>query len=307
MRILVTGAAGFIGSNIAAALAKAGHAVVGLDDFSVGNFENLAGFSGDMVAADVSRPEDWGRRAGPVEAVFHEAAITDTTVSDQMRMMRVNVEAFRDLLEWAAQSRVKTVVYATSAATYGDGPTPMREDAQPKPLNIYAYSKVVMEAVAAGAQKRHPEMRIVGLRYFNVYGPRERFKGAAASMTWQLAQQMLAGKNPRVFESGEQSRDFIYVKDVVAANLKALESAPSGVYNACTGRRTTFNEIIAALNSVLGTALKTEYFKNPYSFYQNETLGDPSAAEKAFGFKAAFSSSAGIGDYMKEVGLAKRA
>ncbi|MBI5625395.1 MAG: ADP-glyceromanno-heptose 6-epimerase [Elusimicrobia bacterium] len=305
MRALVTGAAGFVGANIACALAKAGHSVAGLDDFSVGNFENLRGFAGDVVAADVSRPEDWGRRVGKVEAVFHEAAITDTTVTDQMRMMRVNVEAFRDLLDWAAQSRVKTVVYATSAATYGDGPTPMREDAALKPLNIYAYSKAVMEVVAAQARKKHPELRVVGLRYFNVFGPREKFKGAAASMIWQLSQQMLAGRNPRVFEFGEQCRDFIYVKDVVSANLKALESAPSGVYNACTGRKTTFNDIIAALNSVLGKDLKTEYFKNPYSFYQNETLGDPSAAEKAFGFKAAFTTAAGIEDYMREVGLAK--
>lgn len=305
MRVLVTGAAGFVGANIASALAKTGASVVGLDDFTVGNFENLAGFAGDVVAADAGRPEDWGRRVGKVEAVFHEAAVTDTTVTDQMRMMRVNVEAFRDLLDWAGQSRVKTVVYASSAATYGDGPTPMREDARPKPLNIYAFSKTVMETVAAQTQKKYPKMRIVGLRYFNVYGPREGFKGAAASMIYQLAKQMRAGSRPRVFEHGEQHRDFIYVKDVVTANLKALEAAPNGIFNVCTGRKTDFNGIITALNSALGTELSAEYFKNPYSFYQNETLGDPSAAEKAFGFKAAFTSAAGIEDYMKEVGLAK--
>lgn len=305
MRALVTGAAGFVGSNIAAALAKTGAAVVGLDDFAIGNFENLRGTPCDIVAADAARPEDWGLRVGRVEAVFHEAAITDTTVTDQMRMMRVNVEAFRDLLEWAGQSKVRAVVYASSAALYGDGPPPMRENAPLRPLNIYAFSKAVMEAVAAQAQKKYPEMRIVGLRYFNVYGPREGFKGKAASMIYQLAQQLRSGSRPRVFEWGEQYRDFIYVKDVVDANLRALEQGPHGVYNVCTGQKTTFNGIITALNSALGTELRAEYFKNPYSFYQNETLGDPSAAEKALGFKARYSAADGIKDYMREVGLAK--
>ncbi|MBI5211538.1 MAG: NAD-dependent epimerase/dehydratase family protein [Elusimicrobia bacterium] len=299
MRALVTGAAGFIGSNLVAALAREGASVVGLDDFSVGNFENLRGFAGDVVAADVCDVAGWGRRAGKVDAVFHEAAITDTTVTDQLRMMRVNVESFRDLLEWAAQARVKTVVYASSAALYGDGAVPMREGARLNPLNIYAFSKRAMEAVAAGAQKRHPRMRIIGLRYFNVYGPGESFKGKAASMIWQLHQQMCAGLRPRIFEFGDQYRDFVYVKDVVAANRAALTRGRSGVYNVCTGLKTTFNQVVESLNKALGTRLAPDYFKNPYSFYQNETLGDPAAAQRGLGFKAAFGSGEGIEDYMR--------
>ena len=298
MRALVTGAAGFIGSNLALALAEAGHEAVGLDDFTSGDFRNLDGFKGDFVAADLCDTAAWGDRVGEVEAVFHQAAITDTTVTDQKRMMGTNVEAFRLLLRWAAEREIKTVVYASSAGIYGDGPVPMREAAEPRPLNIYAFSKRVMEKVAADFSKAHPKMRIVGLRYFNVFGPRERFKGPVASMIWQLALQMRAGKRPRIFADGEQYRDHIYVKDVVKANILAAQKAPSGAYNVCTGKKTTFNEIIRFLNPVLGTKFEPEYFKNPYSFYQNETLGDPALTRQAFGFQADFSVEKGIQDYL---------
>lgn len=298
MRALVTGAAGFIGSNLAVELARSGHEVVGLDDFTSSNFINLQDFTGDFVAADVSDTAYWADRVGKVDAVFHQAAITDTTVTDQARMLRVNVEAFRSLLAWAAARGVKRVVYASSAGIYGDAPVPMREDATPRPLNVYAFSKRVMEKTAADFSAAHPGLRVVGLRYFNVFGPREGFKASAMSMIRQLALQMRAGKRPRVFEFGEQYRDFIYVKDVVRANCMAADKAPSGVYNVCTGQKTDFNEVIRVLNSALRTRLKPEYFKNPYSFYQNETLGDPARAHKAFGFKVQFSTAEGIRDYI---------
>lgn len=298
MRALVTGAAGFIGSNLSVKLASSGASVVGLDDFSLGVFENLTDFTGDLVTADLAEP-GWPGRVGKVDAVFHQAAITDTTVMDQRKMMRVNVEAFRDILEWSGSSGVSVVVYASSAGVYGGGAIPMRETGPKAPLNIYAFSKSVMEQVAASAAIRFPKMRIIGLRYFNVYGPREGHKGAASSMILQLSKQMRSGRKPRIFEFGDQFRDFIYVKDVVEANLLAAEKAPSGVYNVCTGQKATFNEIIKNLNEVHGLKLETEYFKNPYSFYQNETLGDPSKAEKAFGFKAKFPARAGIEDYFR--------
>lgn len=294
MKALVTGGAGFVGSNLSWELAARGWDVVVLDDMSVGTFKNLQGFPGDVVAADVGDVSYWSPRVGKVDAVFHQAAITDTTVTDQKKMMRVNVEAFRDLLGWAAKSKVKKVVYASSAGTYGDLPVPHREDATSKPLNVYAFSKAVMETVAANQKG----VKAVGLRYFNVFGPRESHKDKYASMIWQLSLQMKAGRRPRVFESGEQYRDHIYVKDVVDANLKAFEKAAPGVYNCCTGRKTDFNAVIFALNGALGTNLAPEYFKNPYSFYQNETLGDPAKSRKAFGFAAAWTAERGIQDYI---------
>lgn len=293
MRALVTGGAGFVGSNLSWELAARGWDVVVVDDFSSGAFENLRGFPGDVVAADVGDVSYWSPRVGKVDAVFHEAAITDTTVMDQMRMMKANVEAFRSLLDWARRSHVKKVVYASSAGTYGDAPVPMREDAKPQPMNVYGFSKAIMDNVAAKAKG----VKAVGLRYFNVFGPREAHKGKVASMIWQLSLQMKAGRRPRIFEFGEQYRDFIYVKDVVDANLKAFAKAPAGVYNVCTGRKTDFNAIVAALNATLRTGLQPEYFKNPYSFFQNETLGDPAKSRKAFGFTASWTAENAIQDY----------
>ena len=155
-----------------------------------------------------------------------------------------------------------------------------------------------MERVAADFARDNPAMRVVGLRYFNVYGPRETFKKAAASMIWQLAGQVQAGKKPRVFKFGEQFRDFIYVKDVVEANLRAQAAEVGGVYNVCTGKPATFNKIIQTLHEVFGTRSETEYFDNPYGFYQNETLGDPAAAAAALAFTARWSIEDGIRDYL---------
>jgi ADP-L-glycero-D-manno-heptose 6-epimerase len=297
VRALVTGAAGFVGSNLALEILRQGHEVVGLDDFSVGNFENLGEFSGDFIGADFTDLPSWTGRVGKVDVVYHQAAITDTTVTDQLKMMRVNVEGFRDLLEWAAETGVKKVVYASSAGVYGDGPVPMKETAARRPMNVYAFSKMVMENVAAAFAKSHPKIELVGLRYFNVFGPRERFKGKFSSMIWQLSQQIKSGKNPRIFEDGEQYRDHIYVKDVVSANILATQRKVRGVYNVCTGKKTTFNQIIKFLNAALGTNRPPEYFKNPYSFYQNETLGDPGAAVRDFKYGANFSVEEGIRDY----------
>lgn len=294
MRALVTGAAGFVGSNLSWELAARGWEVVALDDFSAGSFENLRGFPGDVVASDFGNTSFWAPRAGKIDAVFHQAAISDTTVMDQALMMSVNVEKFRDLLAWAAKVKVKKVVYASSAATYGDAPVPQREDAELRPMNVYGFSKCVMETVALGSK-----VKTAGLRYFNVFGAREAHKNKTASMIWQLSLQMKAGRRPRVFEHGQQYRDFIYVKDVVDANLRAYErKAPSGAYNVCTGRKTDFNGVIAALNETLGTNLQPEYFKNPYSFYQNETLGDPAKAQKAFGFRSQWTTERAIQDYI---------
>lgn len=296
MKALVTGAAGFIGSNLALELSRLGHSVIALDDFSAGSFKNLVDFRGDVIGADVADPAQWASKVGKPDVIFHQAAITDTTVTDQLKMMRVNVEAFRGLLEFAAKAKVKRVVYASSAGTYGDLPVPMRESTPPKPLNIYAFSKAVMEHTAT-----RYKVSSVGLRYFNVFGPREAHKNKYASMIWQLALQIMERKNPRIFEFGEQFRDHIYVKDVVGANLAAAACKATGVYNVCTGKKTTFNEIITHLNAALGTSAKPEYFKNPYtSFYQSETLGDPGAAARDLKWRAKYTVAEGVADYFKD-------
>jgi ADP-L-glycero-D-manno-heptose 6-epimerase len=235
---------------------------------------------------------------GRFDAVFHQAAITDTTVTDPELMMSVNVEAFVKILDYAQRTGCPKVVYASSAATYGKGAPPNREDQPPQPANIYGVSKADMEKAAKAFTAANPSVKAVGLRYFNVYGPLEFHKKAAASMIYQLYKQMADGQAPRVFKWGEQYRDFIYVKDVVEANWKAFEYPGNGVFNVGTGRGTTFNEVIACLNKALGTSQPTTYFDNPYGFYQDATRADTSHAQKELGWKTGYTPEAGITDYV---------
>ena len=299
--ILVTGGAGFIGSNLTLKLQEMYPTarMVVVDDFRSGDFKNLQGYRGDFVAADVSRL-DWNAQFGDrtFDAIFHEASITDTTVHDQMLQTHDNVEGFRKLLEFA-KSNHTPIVYASSAATYGIGsPGAMKEDQPPAPANVYAFSKVQLDNLARQYARQNPAWKIVGLRYFNVYGPREIHKKAAASMIYQLYLQMKSGKRPRVFKHGEQKRDFVYVKDVVRLTIGALQAPKSGIYNCGSGVAFSFNDIISELNRSLGTKLEPDYFENPYSFYQPHTEADLTAARNDLKYEPEFPPAKGIADYV---------
>jgi len=293
-KALVTGGAGFVGSNVAQALVKDGIEVVVLDNFATSHFKNLTDIKCDIIPEDAAMV-DWGKLP-KFDIIFHQQAITDTTVMDQKWMMNQNTEAFRGLLKHVVKNKIP-LVYASSAGVYGNQPPPHREDGSLVPENIYGFSKLQMDRLA---QEAYPETKttLVGLRYFNVFGPHERYKGHAASMIFQLAEQMQAGKRPRIFEFGEQKRDHIYVKDVVTANLCASHSNRRGVYNVGTGAATSFNRLIEIINEVLGTEYEPEYFKNPYGFYQNHTQATTELAEKEIGFKAKWSIEDGIRDYL---------
>jgi ADP-L-glycero-D-manno-heptose 6-epimerase len=293
MNIIVTGGAGFIGSNIALELDKE-HNVTVIDDFSNSHFKNLIGFKGEVLSYDI-RDIDWDKFSN-TEVIFHQAAITDTRVTDQKKVMEVNANAFKKLLEYAVPRKIK-VIYASSAAVYGRGSSPMRENQKLHPLNIYGFSKYIMDNIATLYMKNYPG--IIGLRYFNVFGPNETHKGSFASMIYQLSLQMKAGKRPRIFKKGEQTRDHIYVKDVVSANIKMISYHESGIFNVGTGIETSFNDIVKHLNKVLGTNLEPEYIENPYNFYQERTCADITKIRKAVGFEPKYSVLEGIKDYFK--------
>ncbi len=299
--ILVTGGAGFIGSNLTLELQRRhpNVRIVVVDDFRSGDFKNLQGFRGDFIAKDISRM-DWQAQFKDLkfDAIFHEASITDTTVHDQILQTHDNVEGFRRLLEFAAPHRTP-IVYASSAATYGIASGINREDQPPAPANIYAFTKVQLDNLARASWRHLPEWRIVGLRYFNVYGPNEPHKLAAASMIYQLYRQMKEGQRPRVFRGGEQKRDFVYVKDVVALTIKALAAPKNNIYNCGSGHPFSFNEVIAELNKNLGTNLEPDYIENPYPFYQPHTEADMSLAKAEIRFEPAHTPQTGIADYVR--------
>ncbi len=238
---------------------------------------------------------------GPFEVIFHQASLTGVVgsagedQSDQQKMMLNNSEMFRHLLEWAVATEAR-VVWASSCSIYGRGPVPMKESNQPDPLNIYAFSKLTMERMALRYADRlaYP---IVGLRYSNVYGPGEDHKGKLASMIHQLARQMRAGNRPRIFAPGDQRRDFVYIDDVVQANLKAMQSAKTGAFNVGAGNSWTFNAVVSELNKVLKTDLAPDYFANPYSFTQDWTETDLSLARQSIGYEPTFDLARGIEAY----------
>jgi ADP-L-glycero-D-manno-heptose 6-epimerase len=297
VRVLVTGGAGFIGANLAIRLVAEGHQVVAQDDFTSAAWSNLGGFKGDILTCDLWSEFDLIQTQAAFDVILHQASITDTTVTDQKRMMQTNVEAFRKLLEQALvwQSRV---IWASSCSIYGQGPVPMKESQEPNPLNIYAFSKMVMEQLASAYQSRLKQP-IIGLRYSNVYGPREAHKGKFASMIYQLAKQMRHGSRPRIFRAGQQRRDFVYIDDIVQINLKALTAQTSGVFNAGYGDAFSFNQVVEQLNRVLKTNLAPDYFENPYSFTQDWTQTDLTEARRALGYAPEYDLKRGIDAYFE--------
>jgi ADP-L-glycero-D-manno-heptose 6-epimerase len=215
---------------------------------------------------------------------------------DERKMMNENIEGFRNILELAAEKNA-SVVWASSAATYGSVDKPVKESDAGQPNNIYGFSKWVMEGTA---RKYFDKIKkVVGLRYFNVFGPGEYYKGHASSMIYQLTLQIMVGKSPRIFKYGEQKRDHIYVKDVVAATIQAHQSKENTVLNLGTGTATSFNELIDAINEALGTNVKPEYFDNPYAFYQNFTQADMEHHRSMTGFTCRYTTREGILDYVR--------
>ena len=297
----MTGGAGFIGSNLTLGLQekfpKARLTVI--DDFRSGDFKNLAGYKGDFVARDLATL-DWREQFGEekFDAIFHLGSITDTTNHDQFEQVHDNVESFRRILNFARPHKTR-IVFASSASTYGAASSASVESNSAAPANVYAFSKAIMDNLAKRASEEVPGWIIVGLRYFNVYGPREAHKGVPASMIYHLAKQMKAGQRPRIFKHGEQERDFVYVKDIVAGTISASEAKSSGIYNLGAGQARSFNDLVAILNRSLGTKFEPEYIDNPHAHYQNFTQADLSNVQKALGYQPQFPLEKGVADYMK--------
>lgn len=294
MRCLVTGGAGFIGSNLAIELENQGHEATIADNLLTGNKNNLKEFNGKFIEADVSQ-DDFNINEN-FDVIFHQAAITDPRYPDNEETYSKNVNGFRNIIKLAQKINAK-LVYASTAGMYGNGHVPMKESQEKETLSAYGESKLMMDKIA---EEYFDKMHIVGLRYFNVFGPRESYKNRAASMVHHLSKQIKEGKRPRIFKFGEQKRDHIYVKDAVDATILAAIAKKSGIFNVGTGIATSFNELIKILNEVIGSNFEPEYFDMPYSpkTYQSNTQADTASAARSLGFTAKWTLKEGIKDYM---------
>ena len=301
LNLIITGGAGFIGSNLTLALQERfpDARLTVIDDFRSGDFKNLRGYRGDFIAQNLATL-DWRKQFDDesFDAIFHLASITDTTLHDQFLQVHDNVESFRRILNFARPAETR-IIYASSAATYGSATEASVESNGAAPANIYAFSKMIIDNIAIRAAAESPDWIIIGLRYFNVYGPREAHKGVPASMVYHLAQQMKGGQRPRIFKHGEQKRDFVYVKDAVEGSILALEAMESGIYNLGCGQARSFNELVDVLNRCLGTKLQADYVDNPHAHYQNFTQADLTNARSALGYEPRFPLEDGVRDYMQ--------
>ncbi len=264
-RYLVTGGAGFIGSHIAEALVERGDEVRVLDDLSSGKLENLAGITGryEFLEGDIRDLAACRRAVEGVETVFHEAALASVvrSVEDPLLCNAVNVTGTLNLLVAARDAGVGSFVLASSSAVYGDDPTmPKVEGREGRPLSPYGASKLFGEKYAQAFHALHG-LRAVSLRYFNVFGPRQDPASDYAAVIPLFVTKVLRGERPTIFGDGEQSRDFIYVGDVVRANLAAAvsEAAAGEALNVAGGVATTVNGLLAAVNEVLGAKVEGRY------------------------------------------------
>lgn len=313
--ILITGGAGFIGSNLAFYFQNnfPNSNLVVFDCFrnnetfhngnlkSFGHFKNLIGFTGKIICGNINNKFDLDLlNEFEFDFIFHNAAISDTRIYDQEIVLKTNLNSFSDILEIAKKNH-SVLIYASSAATYGNIPSPQSIGTE-NPENPYGFSKLLMDQAAFLFTEKNPEMTIVGLRYFNVYGNKEFYKGSTSSMVIQLGHQILDNKAPRLFENSNKIfRDFIFIEDVVQANINACSCKFNGTFNIGTGISRSFQDIADILQEELGTNLGTEYFPNPYQGYQMHTQADIIESKKKLNFDPKFSLEQGIKLYIPEI------
>jgi nucleoside-diphosphate-sugar epimerase len=255
---LVTGGAGFIGSNLVLELLRRGRRVRVLDDLSTGLPANLESVIDDveMMKGDVRDPESIGRAVRGSDVVFHQAAIPSVvrSVADPVASHAVNATGTLNVLVAARDARVERVVYASSAAVYGNaGTLPLREDMPTRPASPYGASKLAGELYLESFTRTFG-LPAIALRYLNVYGPHQSTTSDYAAAIPRFISCTLSGDAPTVFGDGEQARDFVFVEDVVRANMRALDAADAAwgrAFNVGRGERRTVNDLLAAIRALV--------------------------------------------------------
>ncbi|MBN2356724.1 SDR family oxidoreductase [candidate division KSB1 bacterium] len=264
---LVTGGAGFIGSHIVEALLEKGESVRVLDNFSTGKRENLMPFLDriELIEGDIRSTHTVRESVDGVDFVLHQAALPSVprSIKDPITSNEVNVSGTINLLDAARDAGVKRLIYASSSSIYGDlEALPKTEDMLPRPLSPYAVAKLAGEKYCQVFTQLYG-METVSLRYFNVFGPRQDPTSQYSAVIPKFIRLIMNQTPPHIYGDGEQSRDFTYVSNVVAANLLAceqgLENLAGEVFNIACGRRITINHLVESINKILATNVAAEY------------------------------------------------
>jgi len=288
---MISGGAGFIGSHLVRGCLKQGDKVRVFDNFSTGKRENLAGCEVEIVEGDLRDAQSVERAAQDVEIIYHHAAFISVPLSlkEPQTCFAVNVEGTLNLFEAARKAKVQRIVIASSSAVYGDSQQlPLKESEPLLPLSPYGVSKQVTE-VLASMYYRIYHLPIVALRYFNVYGPRQDPNSPYAAVIPRFIQHLRQGKSPVIFGDGTQVRDFVYVEDVVQANLLAARSTQADglALNICSGKEVSILDVLHTLYQIIaaeGVSLPPPQFEAPRQGDIYRSVGDGSLAFQRLGF-----------------------
>jgi nucleoside-diphosphate-sugar epimerase len=297
--VLVTGGAGFIGSNLVRALLERGERVRVLDNFSTGNRANLAGLTEDveLVEGELRSYERVHAAVRGTEIVFHQGALPSVprSVQDPLTTNAVNVEGTLNVLLAGRDEGIRRVVFASSSSVYGNsGSLPRVETANPDPISPYGVAKLAAERYCVSFSRVYP-LETIALRYFNVFGPRQDPRSQYAAVVAKFIAEAAAGRPVPIYGDGSQSRDFTYVANVVEANLLAAEAAGGNgaVLNVATGRSVTVDELADTVGAVLGAEVEKQYLPERPGEIQH-SWADVSAARELLGWTPAIGLEDGL-------------
>lgn len=296
-KLVITGGAGFIGSNLARALSPKNEVLV-IDDLSAGRAENLSGLDVQFIKGSISDLDLLKDAFCGASCVFHQAAIASVkrSVEDPSATNSVGIDGTLNVLIAARDAGVPRLVQASSAAVYGSSPIlPKREDMIAQPQSPYAVSKLAAEHYGQVFQDLYG-LQTVSLRYFNVFGPRQDPSSEYSGVISRFISALLHGKTPVIYGDGEQTRDFVYVADVVRANILAA-SAPTGIYNIASGRSTSLNVLLKAIADILRKEVHPKY-QAVRSGDIRHSLADIKRA-KEMGYCPAYDLDQGLSDTLK--------
>ncbi|MGC9132737.1 MAG: NAD-dependent epimerase/dehydratase family protein, partial [Candidatus Micrarchaeia archaeon] len=294
MKFIVTGGAGFIGSNLVETLVKKGHEVIVVDNLHTGNLQNLNGVSSSIKFVKANAGEVATLKEDSIDGIFHLGVYSSSPMYKQDRSLMVKaLEDWTRILEFATKNNTK-IVLVSSSSLYNGNPLPWKENMPIIPTDFYTETRYMMERIGKVYNELY-DTKIIVLRLFSVYGEKEEFKKEYANLITQFIQKTLKGEPIKIYGDGTQSRDFIYVKDVVDALIKAMECGEDfEVFNVGKGEKYSMNEILEKINKVLKVEAKVEYVENPIKNYVTHTLADTTKAEEKLGFKAKTSVEEGI-------------
>ena len=292
MKVLVTGGLGFIGSNLAERLVAEGHEVTALDNMHTGNEENIAKIK-DKIKVVKGDSGEVAKAGGKFDIIFHQGVYSSTPMYKENPHLTAKViDDWIGILEYARKNDTK-IVFASSSSVYNGHKPPHKEDMEIFITDFYTEARFSMERLAKLYDILY-SVRSVGLRYFSVYGPHEKFKGRYANLITQFLWDMKAGRQPLIFGDGSQTRDFTYVDDVVEANLLASKFKKHDIFNVGTGKSVTINDMASLLAKKLGKDIKPRYEPNKIQNYVQQTQADTSKAASLLGFKAKISLDEGM-------------